>query len=420
MTAITATTLAKLFAYRPGPLATGTLYSLAALGLRAGAQVALLVLLARALGAGGFGAYTSAMALGTLLAPFAFLGVLTPLVRDVAQDSNVYAERLAVTLMAWMYAAPVVTLGAVVLAAFLPLPMSWTAVGVIVAAEVLIAPLVDLAGRVCQAHDRTGAMSAIMTGLILCRLAALLALFGYFGYEALTLTTYAWGHLAVSALYAGALFSWVLRRYGPPDWHGASLTRALQVGRPFLAIGVAQRTQAEANKPLLLTLAGASAAGIFAAAHRTIDVATLPITAFVTAVAPRIHRAAGTPRAVLLLLPIPLLGAAGLGTAVWFAAPLLPWLLGQTFNATVGPVQMLCAMPMFTLLRLLSINTLIASGKQGRLLLISIMAGGAAIVLTLALVPPFGLAGVVYSTYAADGLVVLAAWFALRHPGPPA
>ena len=411
MTATTATALTKLFAYRRGRLANSSLYSLAGLSLRTGAQVALLVLLARAFGVGGFGAFTTVVAISTLLAPLACLGTPTPLVRDVAQDPRTYPARLATALVAWLCAAPVVTLGATVLATLLPLQISWQTVAAIVAAEVLFAPLVNLAAQSFQAHERAGAMAAIMSGLIVFRLAVGL---GLLGAGVLTLDTYAWGQLAATALYAGAVIAGVVRRYGMPAWHAASLSHALQTGRAFMAIDVAQRVQAEVNKPILLSLAGAPAAGVFAAAHRAIDAATLPFTAFVTAAAPRIYRAAGAPRAVLALLPVPLLGAAGLGVAVWFAASLLPWLLGPSYEAAVAPTRMLCALPLFSLLRMLSVTALVASGRQQVLMFISFLAGGASALLTMGLVPLLGPAGAVYSLYLVEGLVILAALFVFR------
>ena len=82
-----AATLTKLLAWRPGGYlrASGVLFGW--LAMRTLAQTALFVLVARTLGAEGYGALISAMALASIFS-FAIMGAAAILVREGARDPD--------------------------------------------------------------------------------------------------------------------------------------------------------------------------------------------------------------------------------------------------------------------------------------------------------------------------------------------
>lgn len=404
---IATTWLVRLRDYRPGPLAKGSAYALIGLAFRTLAQVALFILLARAFGAEHFGIYAAAIAIGTLLSPAALLGSGPRLVRDTARDPGAYPDRLAESLVAWTWTAPLIALAVIAVTAGLDLAASWA---FIILAEAAFGSLVNLLSQCWQSRDRAGIMAGLLLGLVLSRLTVALGL-SLFG--ALKLETYAPGSLLVSGLYAGVCLAITWKRLGPPHWRAATLAGALSAGRVFMAIALAQSVRAELNKPLLLSMIGAPATGSFAAAQRATDAATLPVQAFITAAAPRIHRAGGGRRQLWKLLPLPVAGTLGICAAVWVLAPWLSWALGPSYESAAKAARSLAAMPLITLLRMSAATALIGAGRQRRLMNLHFVVASLSIASTLALVPAFGLEGAIGALYIAEGVGVLAAWWSL-------
>lgn len=82
----------RLFHYRPGRLAWGTLRVSAGLLLRALLQAGVLVLLARAMGVERHGGFVATLALMSLFVPLAGSGGAILLVRDTARDPALFQE----------------------------------------------------------------------------------------------------------------------------------------------------------------------------------------------------------------------------------------------------------------------------------------------------------------------------------------
>lgn len=415
VTTIATRWLGKLRQYRPGQLAKGSAYALVGSALRTLIQLALFVALARALGAEDFGVYAAAVAVGALLAPVALLGSGPRLLRDVAQQPGLYPDRLAEALVAWLWTAPLITLSVAVAAAWLGLGTSWV---LIILSEALAGSLVTLLCRCWQAHDRLAIMAGVQAGLALCRLGLA---FGLLLFTALTLEFYASGVVLISLLYAALAIAVTQKRLGRPRWRTARISTAFRAGRTFMTITLTQAIGAEANKPLLLGMIGAPAAGIFTAAQRAIGAATLPIEAFMAAAAPRIHRAQGGRDILGKMLPVPVAGTALICIAVWAAAPLLAWMLGSGYEPTASAVRLFAAMPLVSLLKMAAITAVIGAGRQRYCMYLNFLAAAMSVALTLALVPDFGLEGAICALYLAEGVTLIAAWWALlRSPNRPA
>lgn len=410
---ITTEWLVRLRDYRPGRLVKGSAYALIGLAVRTLAQVALFILLARAFGAEHFGIYAAAIAIGTLLSPVALLGSGPRLVRDTARDPDAYPDRLAEALVAWIWTAPLIALAVIAVTAGLDLTASWT---FIILAEAAFGALVNLLCQCWQSHDRIGIMAGVLLGLVVSRLTVALGLL-LFG--ALELEIYARASLLVSALYAGAGFALTWKRLGPPRWRAATLAGAFRAGRVFMAIALTQSMRTELNKPLLLGMVGAPATGVFAAAQRATDAATLPVQAFITAAAPRVHRAGGSRQQLWKLLPVPVVGTLGICAAVWGLAPWLSWALGPSYEPAAKAARLLAAMPLIILFGTAAAAALIGAGRQHRLMQINVAVALLSVALLLILVPIFGMEGAILALYGAEVTGTVLALRALPNSGTP-
>jgi O-antigen/teichoic acid export membrane protein len=150
------------------------------------------------------------------------------------------------------------------------------------------------------------------------------------------------------------------------------------------------------------------------AAYRFISVTVLPVDSLMMAALPHLFRA-GVGRAGAGRILLALVVAAGgygilMGAVVWWAAGLLPWLLGPSFSGASAAARMLAVYVPLYCLRTLGTNTLLGFGwKRWRfvceLLALAMMGGAAAW-----RIPAAGLAGAVEALLAAEVILLLLIW----------
>jgi O-antigen/teichoic acid export membrane protein len=393
-------TLSKLLAWRPGGYlrASGALFGW--LVVRTLAQTGLFVLVARTLGADGYGSLISVMAIATLFAPLAGLGGQALLVRDGARDPQNVAIHLGDALRLW--AASVVPLCVVAFALcrlLLPPALPAGAVAAIVLADLAGASLLDLLARAWQTAQRMGGFGAASAGLILLRLIGFCVL--------LVLAppgpaSWAVWYAAITAAYVMLTAVAVARHFGQPVTSATPLLRLASAGFPFAFAGSAMRVQAEINKPILAGLNTLAGVGVFSAAQRVTDIVTLPLTAAVETLLPRAYTATRPIHAVLRIGIVPLAASVACGGMLVFAAPILPHLLGSSFRESVALVQMLALLPAALVLRLLLTVAIAAQDGQRHFLLAYGVGAVASILMTAWWVPMFGLRGAVAAAYATE------------------
>ena len=400
--------LRSVASWRPGAYARDGARIFGWLLLRAAAQAASVLLLARWLGAGGYGAFVAALAIASFFTPLAGLGLGgVLLVRGARTPAQISVLQRRATA-AWAVAnAVVVPLALLALATSLPDAQPLWALALLVTAEVAAASWVELCARCAQTRQQPHRFGAIQAGLPLARLAALLAVLPW---AAPTPAAWMSAYAAASLLYAAAL---ALMARQPesmvgPDAALPTTPALVREGLPFAGGAVAMRLQAEFNKPVLAHLSFAQA-GAFAVAQRVIDVATLPLLALQEALWPRLF-AADAPNArlvrtgaLLLLLAL----AAGLMLAL--AAPLLPALLGADYAAAADALVLLALLPAVQLVRNLGNAWLIANVSNAALYVVYAASAAAGVLLALLLVPRWGLDGAVGAMYGSEGMAIAVA-----------
>lgn len=306
------------------------------------------VVLARALGPAGFGAYAFAVSAALLAAAACKLGLPQLALREAARYQ--LGERwgaLRGLLRAGTLAAGAMGLGAFLAAA------GWVLAGgsELVLAAAALAGLLALNGIWSAALRGLQRVAAgqfteqlLVTALLLAGAAGLLA--------AGRLTPLA--VLAAHAAAAGAAFLAALllvrRALAPaaPEYGEAPAWRRAAV--PFFAISGLQIVNTQADLFLVGALATSAEAGLYRVAVQGSHLVAFALFAVNAAVAPRISRlhAAGdhtglqrlatwAARAVLLVA-LPTAGA-----LIFFGAPILGWVFGDAYRAAYVPLALLCA-----------------------------------------------------------------------------
>jgi FkbM family methyltransferase len=325
--------------WRPGRIARNTLHASSWSGIRIALQAASLVLMARVLGANGYGALAGSIALFMACGQFTGLGSGIALVRHVVRG-GVLGSRFAATERAYLSSGLVLILVALpVSLGLLGTQVPRMALTLLAVTEILVAPaLLPLVYRY-QAEERLFLSSAIGTLAPIARLAAIAsaAALGMRDISSFAQLYLAW---LIPIVAVTLYFAWPRESVAP-----TSTTRqAVREGLPYAVSGVALTAGSELDKTVLLHLAGDAVTGPYAAAYRIASAATLPVNALILAAAPRLFRtpSAGNTRLAVTML-ITVLGYAILAAAVlWQLAPFTPWLLGRGFDHAPPLLRALC------------------------------------------------------------------------------
>lgn len=368
--------------------------------VRTAAQAALFILVARSLGAEGYGALIAAMAVTSFFAPLAGLGGQSLLVREGARNPAGIPEYVGDALRLWVWSAPPLILVALAVCyLILPASLPIYSTAAIVLADLACASFVELLARVWQAQHKMAGFGAVMTGLIVARL---VAYYWLLGFPAPTPALWASLYFISSAVYTALAAAVALHAFGRPRRSGRSLGALSRAGFPFAFARSAMRVQSEANKPILARLDTIAGAGVFSAAQRVTDLVSLPLIAMLETMLPRAHLAADPLRAMLRLGRAPLLFALIGGALLAAAAPSLPALLGPSFANSTDMVRLLAFLPALLVIRSLLTLALAARNRQQYFLPAFGVSALMSVFTTMACIQQFGRSGAGVAAYATE------------------
>src|SRR5262249_14817951 len=146
-------------------------------GLRILLHGAYFVIVARVLGAAGYGEFIAAAALAAMLAPFGSLGTGNLLVRNVSRDPSAMADSWSTALVTTAVSGLLLTMSLVTVAAY---ALAGTAVLLVVLvgmADLLFGQFSDICGKAFQAQQRLDVTAGLDTVLSAAKVLAALGLF---------------------------------------------------------------------------------------------------------------------------------------------------------------------------------------------------------------------------------------------------
>lgn len=388
--------------WRPGRYAQDSLLTFFGLGARAVAQATTLLLLARWLGAEGYGQFVATLAVVSFFGPLAGFGLHGVLLVEIAKAPEIGPQLLGQALNLWWRSALACSMLAAMLASIvLPGSLAWWAITALAFGEVFGSSGLELLARVEQAHHRLGRFTGLMFGLIAARLLALLL---YATFTRPEVPGWMMTYGAASLLMLGATLVWVkpARVSSPIPWW-----QLAREGWPFAMGGLALRLQTEFNKPVLARI-GFAETGFFGIAQRIVDMASLPLMAMQEALWPRVYAAEYPLRRLtvtgVILVAMALLG----GMALFLIAPCLPLLLGPGYEETAQLLGWLAWQPTVQTIRNLGNTSVVARGQAQRLTRIYFFSTLGGIVVTALLIGQLGLPGAVVGAYLAEGMAIIA------------
>jgi O-antigen/teichoic acid export membrane protein len=385
----------------------------AALAGRVALQALTFVLVARALGADEFGQFASALAVATIVMPFAAMGMGNVLVMRASRRPAALGQYVGASVVTLAVTVPVLT--AIVLAGgttLLPGVPVTVFLGVCLS-ELLLVRVVEISAQAFQASELMSWMAALVFGAMLARAAAagLLTVVT----PSASASEWAGWYTAAALVAAVASVIAVRRRLRPTGAVGRPSTTDLREGLYFALGFSANGAFTDADKALVARLDSFDAAGAYTAGYRVVSFSFVPILAMLQSTYASFFRAGAKGvrsswRYSKRLFPAAAAYSVAAGLALLLLAPFVPEILGSDYEPAVRTVRILAALPLLQTLMYLAGDALTGAGHQRERALLLWVGAAVGVVGAFALIPPFGATGAAISTLIAAVFMVFALW----------
>lgn len=372
-------------------------------------QAVYFVLMGRTLGSREYGAFVGVVALVAVLTQFSSLGMEMVLLRDVSRDRTRFGAAWGSALRTAASGFILLLLialafGHIFLSPGLRLLIPWIAVS-----DGLFGKAAQMAGRAFQSVGQMRTMAQLTAAMNVARAALAAALFAYvrwYGGRASALT---WAHIYwIAPVLVGTIACiLVIVRIGPPRWQSMRW-REWSEGFSFSLSSSSISLYNDIDKTFLVSFGQIFAAGIYGAAYRIADVASAPLYSVYTAATPHLFRAGskGVEQAHALsrriLWRMSLYGIAA-AAALFFGAPLVPFLFGSSFAESVPALRWLCLLPLLRVLHYAWGTTITASASQWNRTATQIAAAAFNLALCAWMIPRWSWLGAAWASLLTDG-----------------
>jgi O-antigen/teichoic acid export membrane protein len=395
---------------RNSTLTRNTLWMLVGNGLKLVIQAAYFILVARSLGPAEYGAFVALTAVTGILAPFVGLGTTNLIVKSVSRNS----ESFSVCWGNGLFVTVITGVAGIVLILFCPfiLPAGvnhWILV-LVALADLLFQRISDLCSFAFGAVERFRETATMNVLFNIARLIGLISLTTVVSHP--TIRQWAFVYLTASALVTLVGCIWITRSIGRPSLHLGRLRAELVEGTYFSAGQSAQTVYNDIDKSMLAKLGDLSAAGIYGAAYRLIDVTLVPIRSLVAAAYPGVFRAAesgilGSVRYIKRMMVHAMVYASVAFIVLMICAPVIPHVLGHEYARTVIALRWLAFLPFLKAMQFFLADALTGAGYQGLRTLLQALTAGINILLNLWIIPAYSWRGAAWSSIASDLLLSL-------------
>lgn len=341
---------------------------------RVGTQLAWVLLLARVLGASGYGNYSGIAGLAVALGGFAGIGLGLRMYQDTARDQSLFPMRWQQAGRALAWSTPPLLLLYVLLGkTILKQPDTWMLLGIGLS-EIVFAPIIAQVASAYAGHTQVLRAAAVPVAGSLARVAAVLAFIQLESGQGLSL--YVWLHLSSLAICALLLRRGCTKRllaHSPAS--DFPLTQSdLKAGIGLSGIWASTMAWNSVDKTFALRWGGGTVAGNFTAAQRFTSLATLPIEGLIGAALPRMFRQGAGMNEHPSLMRALLACTVAYGTLaaifLYFASDAVVGILGSDFVRAAPVVKLLAWCAPISCMRILLAHWMLArSDIRARVLL---------------------------------------------------
>ncbi len=390
-----------------------SLWMMAGQGGSALLQAVYFVLIGRSLGSAQYGAFIGVVAMVGIASQFSGLGMEMTLLRDVSRGAGSFGASWGRALQVTLAGAVLMLLAAETAGhAWLGRSL-WLLLPYVVISDALFGRLLQVAIRALQAtrHMRWAAAQPVTMSGLRALVAAVFFYRVHAGGMAATAAAWVGMYWIATAAAAMAAVISVTALLGLPKWRRVR-GRELADGLSFAFSNSSISAYNDVDKTLLAGAGQLEAAGIYGAAYRVIDVATMPVYSLFAAATPRYFRAGAVgvdeTRALmrrLLRRALPLTGL--ICVALFGLAGLLPLVLGRSFAEAATALRWLCVIPLLRLLHYTWGTAITACMSQWRRTAAQATAAGLNVGLCAWWIPRWQWRGAAAASLVTDGALVM-------------
>jgi len=383
-------------------------------------QALYFILIGRTLGSREYGAFVGVVALVNVLTQFSSLGMEMILVRNISRDRRSFAATWGTSLRVSFYGFLVLLLISLVVGRLILKPGLCELIPYIALSDALFGKVTQLASRAFQGAGQL-AYTAKLTALTnITRAGAALLLFVFALLHNLHADVQLWTKIywLSSLITAMIAFVAITKVLGWPKIKKIS-RRELMDGLSFSLSSSSISIYNDIDKTFLVSSGQVYAAGIYAAAYRIIDVASLPIYAMFTAASPQFFRRGedGIRNSMPLvnkLLERAIPYGALLAVGLFLVSPLLPYLFGSSFRESIMALRWLCLLPLLRGLHYAWGTAITGSSSQWYRTATQISAALLNLGLNAWFIPHWSWRGAAIASLLTDGALAASNWMMVR------
>ena len=400
---------------KKNPLVVGSTWALTSRIASIGVQFGYFVLLARSLGAEELGKFLAVASLTTMAYPLGDLGSSSMVTRDVSRDNSNAKEALGSALLI-TFSFNVILIPILFIVAYKILPDTITSLSLVLMflTEILLFCLGNCMGATLYAlYQYKKASQNMLIGMLLKFLAAVIFVFAQPVHNMQTWTIFYF----IATLLGLVIFevSTIVKIVGIPQPNIHRIKDYVSQGIYFAVGGSAESINGSLDKTMMVSLSTLEATGLYSAAWRFLDMASLPVHTITGVLYPKFFAEGafgirGTFRFAQRIIPITFLYGILILIVLVFLGPIIPRLLGDQYTGSIRILIWLSPMILVLSLQWIVADILAGSGYQRSRTIINLSVIISTFLLNWYLIPIYSWKGAVISTIISGSLRAILLW----------
>lgn len=397
--------------WKSGKLAKDTSLLTLGNGFRVFSQGIVFIIIARSMGADGYGGFVTLIAIAGMLSGLVGCGSHVLLTRDTALDPHKFHSAWGHTLFSLAISMPIIFIVYLILAnLILPNKISWMPILFIGIADLIFWPLSNVCVSAYQGFERMGRVSHMIIAPVVMRLfAACVFLLLFINENVQHRMLLTWSGLYLIAAMAAAIYTqWmVYKDLGKPVFLNSNWFAKIKESMPFALWAISDKLYIDADKVMLAHMTSLDVTGIYSAAYRLIDIFLLPIQSLIGAATPRFFQEGSkgvhqSLRYSIKLIKIPFIYSLSIGIIIYLSSDFILFILGSGFYESTEAIRYLAWIPIIILPKILLQSILASSGFQKKGMQIVFTGAVINIISNVFLIPIMGWKGAAIATYIAE------------------
>ena len=397
------------------PFVRNAMWMFSGQGLALVVQAAYFIVIARLLGNLQYGILVGAAACVAMVSPYGSLGSGFIFLRYVSPDPLKFAGYWGNIIISTLSLGTLLVIGLGLAAPWLLHGQTPMLVVLMATGDCICNQLTTATSQIFQAYEklRYTALLNLLTNT--SRLATALVLL--IAIKHATALQWATASLCISTLSCCGAVTFVVLHFGRPSFRFKLFVQRAWEGFIFAISGSTTSIYNDVDKVVLAHQGMNVANGIYTMAYRVVDISTTPVRSIHAAAFPRFFRygassegLTATRKFAVKLLKRTSALSLGFALIMVVGAPLIPFVIGKQFAASVAALRWLSLIPVFRTLHLSAGDALSSAGYQTYRLASQASVAAMNLGMDVYLIPRYSWHGAAWASLASDGTLGILMW----------